>query len=155
MGKELLVKLKWRRRVYRMWQEGQTTWEEYGNVVRTYMEATRKAESHPELYLARNVKDNKKGCFRYISSRWKTGENVGPLLNEVGVLVMEDKEKAELLNAAFASVFTAKVGPQASQSLDVREKAWRKEDLPSAGEDQASNHLSKLDSEGCHQWHWV
>jgi len=113
----------------------------------------RKAKAHLELNLVKDVKDNKQGFSKYISSKQKTRESAGPLLNEVGVLVMEDKEKAELLNAAFASVFTAKVGPQASQSLDVREKAWRKEDLPSAGEDQASNHLSKLDSEGCHQWH--
>ena len=48
---------------------------------------------------------------------------MGPLLNEVGAVVMEDAEKAELLNVFFASVFTAKVGPQASQSLGIREKA--------------------------------
>jgi len=34
--------------------------------------------------------------------------NVGPLLNEVGVLVTEDAEKAELLNVFFASVFSAR-----------------------------------------------
>jgi len=48
---------------------------------------------------------------------------VRPLLNEVGVLVTEDAEKAELLNACFASVFTAKVSPQESQSLGAREEA--------------------------------
>jgi len=40
---------------------------------------------------------------------------VGPLLNEVGALAMEDTEKAELLNALSVSVFTAKAGPQESQ----------------------------------------
>jgi len=28
MSKELLVKLKWKRKVYGMWKEGQATWEE-------------------------------------------------------------------------------------------------------------------------------
>jgi len=55
---------------------------------------------------------------------------VGPLLNKVGALVKEDTEKAELLNAAFASVFRAKAGPQASKSMEVREKAWRKKTFP-------------------------
>ena len=64
------------------------------------------------------------------------------LLNEVGTLVMEDTEAAELLNGCFASVSTAKAGPWESQSLDVREKAWRKEDLLLVEED----HLSKLDT---------
>jgi len=67
--------------------------------------------------LARDVKNNKKGFFSYISSKRKTREYVGPLLNEVGVLVTEDTDKAELLNAFFASVFSAKSGPQESQSL--------------------------------------
>ena len=68
---------------------------------------------------------------------------MGPLLKGVGALVTEDTEKAELSNAFFASVFTAKAGPQASQPLEVREKAWRKEDLLLV-EDLMRDHLSKL-----------
>jgi len=55
---------------------------------------------------------------------------VGPLLNEVDILVMEDAEKAELLNAFFASVFSAKAGPQESQALEARDEAYREDDLP-------------------------
>jgi len=96
--------------------------------------------------MSRNVKDNKKGFFNYISSKRMTRENVCLLLNEVGALVVEDTEKVELLNVFFASVFTAKAGPQASQSLEVREEAWKKEDFPLVEEDQVRDHLSKLDT---------
>jgi len=81
-----------------------------------------------------------------ISSIWKTRDNVGPLLNEVGVLVMEDAEKAELLNAFFASVFSAKAGPQESQVPEVREEACRKDDFPLVEEGCVRDHLSNLDA---------
>ena len=73
-----------------MWKEGQATGEEYRNVVRECRDAMRKAKAHLELKLARDVKNNKKGFFNYISSKRKTRDNVGPLLHEAGVLVTED-----------------------------------------------------------------
>jgi len=71
---------------------------------------------------------------------------VEPLLNKVGALVTEDTEKAELLNASFASVFTAKASPQESQDLGLREEACKKDDLPLAEEDQVRDHFSNLDT---------
>jgi len=131
--------------VYGMWKEGQDTREESWNIVRACREPTRKAKAHLELNLARDVKGKKKGFF--ISSKWKTRDNVGLLLNEAGVVVVEDTEKAELLNAFFASVFTTKAGPQASHSLEEREEAWRKEDLLLVERDWVREHLSKLDTQ--------
>ncbi|GAB0206434.1 mitochondrial enolase superfamily member 1 [Grus japonensis] len=128
-----------------MWKKGLATWEEYRNVVRVCRDTTRKAKAQLELNLAKDVKDNKKGFFKYISSKRKTRENVGPLLNEMGALVMEDTEKAELPNAAFASVFTAKVAPEETQTLEVGEKVLQKEDLPLVEEDWVREHLGKVD----------
>jgi len=61
-----------------MWKEGQATWEKYRNVVRACKDATRKAKAHLELKLARALKGNKKSFFKYISSKWKARDNVGP-----------------------------------------------------------------------------
>jgi len=98
------------------------------------------------LKLARDVKDNKKGFFKCISSKRKTRDNVGLLLNKVGILVTEDAEKAELLNAFFASVSSAKASPQESQVLEVREEACRKDDPPFIEEDCVRDRLSNLNT---------
>ena len=95
MSKELLVKFKWKEKVYRMWKEEQVTWEEYENVVRECRDAMRKAKVHLKLNLARDVKDNKKGFFKYIDSKRITSENVRPLLIKVCALVTEDTNKVE------------------------------------------------------------
>jgi len=146
LNKELVAKLRWKRKVHGMWKEGQATWEEYRNVVRECRDATRKAKAHLELNLARDVKNNKKGFFNYISSKRTTRDNVGPLLNEAGVMVMEDVEKAELLNAFFASVFSAVTCPQESQAPEVREEAHREDDFPLVEEDCVRDCLSNMDA---------
>ncbi|PKU42717.1 rna-directed dna polymerase from mobile element jockey-like [Limosa lapponica baueri] len=130
-------KLKWKKEVYSAWKKGLTTWEDYKNAVRVCRGEMRKAKASLELNLTRDVKANKKGFFKYIGGKRKTGENVGPLLNEMGAMVTEDTEKAELLNAFFASVFTAQASPQESQTLQVIEKVWMKEDFSLVEEDQA------------------
>jgi len=146
VNKELLAELRWKRKVHGMWKEGQATWEEYRNVVRACRDATRKAKAHLELKLARDVRNNKKGFFKYINSKRKARDNVGPLPNEAGVLVKEDAEKAELLNAFFASVFSAKAGHQESQALEAREEAYREDDFPLVEEDCVRDRLSNLDA---------
>lgn len=50
----------------------------------------------------------------------QTRENVGPLMSKKTDLVMQTTGKAEVLNAAFTSVFTSKTGFQASQVLETR-----------------------------------
>lgn len=50
------------------------------------------------LSVTRNVKD-KKRFYKYINSKRKTKENMGPLLNGAGALVTKDTEEPEVLNA--------------------------------------------------------
>jgi len=54
--------------------------------------------------VASDVKDNKKGFFKYISSKWKTRDNMGPLLNEVAALVIEDTESYRMPSFLRSSV---------------------------------------------------
>ena len=52
---------------------------------------------------------------------------MGPLLNEVGALVMEDTEKVKLLNTFFVLVFISNTALSESQTLKVREENLKKE----------------------------
>lgn len=88
-------------------KKGLITWEEYRKTVRACRDATKKFKSHLELYLAKEVEDNRKGFFKYTNNKRKTRENMNLLLNEVGTLVTEDTEKVDLLNTLFSSVFIA------------------------------------------------
>ncbi|CAM5155924.1 unnamed protein product [Natator depressus] len=117
------------------------TREEYKNIAACRSEI-RKAKSHLVLQLARDIKSNKKGFFRYVSNKKKVKESVGPLLNEGGNLVTEDVEKANVLNAFFASVFTNKVS---SQTTALGNTAWGGGDQPSVEKEVVRNYLEKLD----------
>ncbi|KAK4832396.1 LOW QUALITY PROTEIN: hypothetical protein QYF61_022251 [Mycteria americana] len=72
-------------------------------------------EAYLELNLPRDSTGNRKGFSKYTSGKEKTRENVGPLLNEAGDLVTLSVEKAGVLNAFFASVFTSKTSLEKSQ----------------------------------------
>lgn len=45
-------------------------------------------------------------------------------------MVKENMERAEVLNAFFASSFTGKTSLQEPQALETRGKVWSKGDLP-------------------------
>ncbi|KAJ7410616.1 hypothetical protein BTVI_53109 [Pitangus sulphuratus] len=117
---------------------------EYREVVRVSKNEMRKAKAHLDLNLAKDVKDNKKGFFKYISNKRKSKDNVSPLLNGGETPVTEDAEKSELLNTTFALVCTDKTSPQESLTQDTRVKECWKEDFPLVKEDWV-RELGKLD----------
>jgi len=73
-------------------------------------------------------------------------KNVGPLPNEVGAVLTEDAKKAEILNAFFALIFNAKTSSLESQTLDVTERVWVKEDFPLVEVDLVREHVAKINA---------
>ncbi|CAM4559525.1 unnamed protein product [Lepidochelys olivacea] len=142
LNNEILADLKHKKEAYKKWKIGQMTRDEYINIARAYRNEIRKAKSHLELQLVRDVKSNKKSFFRYVGNKKKAKESVGPLLNEGGNLVTEDVEKANVLNAFFASVFTNKVS---SQTTALGSTAWGGGGQPSVKEEVVRDYLEKLD----------
>ena len=86
----------------------QATKEEYRQVAQKCQNGVRDAKAENELRLARDAKSKKKAFFRYVYSKRQQKEMVVQLLNEDGTLITDDKEKAEVLNSYFGSVFSKK-----------------------------------------------
>ncbi|GAB0209554.1 mitochondrial enolase superfamily member 1 [Grus japonensis] len=144
MNKELLGKVKQKQEAYRGWKQGQVAWEKYRETVRAARDQVRKAKALIELNLARDVKDYKKSFYRYVSEKRRMRENVGPLWKEMGDLVTQDMEKAEVLNDFFASVFTDKCSSHTAQVAEGKGRDWENEELLTVGEDQVQDHLRNL-----------
>ncbi|GAB0204449.1 hypothetical protein GRJ2_002910500 [Grus japonensis] len=105
-------------------------------------DAVRKAKVQLELKLARDVKNYKKGFFRYVNNKQKEKENVGLLLNRRGEIVSKNAEKAEVLNISFTCVSTSPVGPLA---LGPKVQVDANTDPPSVKEELVCELLQELD----------
>ena len=59
-----------------------------------------------EKNVAKNSKENPKLFWKYVKDRLKITNNIGALKKSDGTLAVSNQEKADILNAFFASVFT-------------------------------------------------
>jgi len=69
------------------------------------------------LTLAKDLKGNKKGSYRHVSSKRKSRKNEGVLLKGAG--------EAEVLNAIFTSAFTGEFCLQESQARKTCPWMWK------------------------------
>ncbi|KAJ7396949.1 rna-directed dna polymerase from mobile element jockey-like [Pitangus sulphuratus] len=95
------------------WKQGQMTWEEYRGSACNFGEKICAAKAQLELKLGGNMGDHKKSFFKYINGNRQYRNIIGPLQGEDGHLT--NRQKAEMFDTFFASVFNMNDGPRGSQ----------------------------------------
>uniref|UniRef100_A0A670HWE4 Reverse transcriptase domain-containing protein n=1 Tax=Podarcis muralis TaxID=64176 RepID=A0A670HWE4_PODMU len=143
LSKELLTELRLKKDVYKKWKRGETTKEEFKQIASTCRHKVRKAKAQNELRLAREVKSNKKGFYGYVRSKRKNKETVGSLRGEDGEMQTGDTERAELLNAFFASVFSDKENNAQPEEFGANDLA--EETQPRITKEIVQEYLASLD----------
>lgn len=100
-----------RRRKYQAWK----VWDEshvsddhkrYRKKCNDLRNFTRNKDRRKEKLIAQNAKNSLKAFWRYVNSKRCTPESIGVLERSDGSLATSNKEKAEILNNFFGSVFT-------------------------------------------------
>ncbi|PKU41605.1 glycerol kinase [Limosa lapponica baueri] len=104
-----------------------------GNTGAVARNQIRQAKAQIELNLARDIKNKKKNFCKSVRDNGKTREDVGPLQKEIGDLVNQDMEKAEVLKDFFILVFNAQV-------VEGKNRGYEKEEL-STIEDQIMEQI--------------
>ena len=108
MDDSLHFLLKQKRLFFKLYKKYKTKTSLYNyNLARNRVSSKIKLNNKlKENKIAKNIKHNPKAFYQYIASKTLKKEGVSDLINNNGKLITDDKEKCNILNNFFSSVFT-------------------------------------------------
>ena len=116
----LLDDIRQKRQAFKYYKKYPTSenYDDYKRLRNLVKKQAKKTKQGIEKRVAAEAKTNPKAFFQYVTAKIKPPINIGNLEKEDGSLTENDKEKSEVLNKFFASVFT-KEDPQNIPDFDM------------------------------------
>ena len=108
LSKEAIRKIVFKQTIWRFYRRTRKD-EDYANYKEALKLATteiRKSKRTFEKKLAGNIKNDSKSFYAYVRSKQKVRDKVGPLENNMGNIISDGFQMAEVLNEYFSSLFT-------------------------------------------------
>ena len=108
MNKEIAKGIKSRNKKWKKFNERPTNdaRKKYKSTRNKVISDIRKAKRGYEEKLAKQINENPKFFYSYVRSKSKTKVKVGPLIDDAGSIVGDNKGMSRILNEYFSSVFT-------------------------------------------------
>ena len=108
MGRDLDKKIKKKHQAWDKYKRNKSkeNWENYTHFRNIATNSVNDAKKKFEHKIIHEVKTNPKNFWNYVKYKTKTKSNIAGLENNQGDIVNEDKQKAEIFNQYFSSVFT-------------------------------------------------
>ena len=108
MTGKVLRNVKKKHKLWKKWKESSddNVKIKYKKQVNKASKVVRLAKRDFERKIAKNIKKDSKTFFKYARSKTRVKSTIGPLIDDNDVLICDDQEMGQMLNAFFASVFT-------------------------------------------------
>ena len=109
MNKSLLRQWKKKYHAWKRYTEGKNyhKYEEYKREANVLKKKIRQTKRAYERKLAKGIRHNRRGFFKYVNSRLTVRPEITEMKNENGILVDADKEITDIMGRYFNSVYTA------------------------------------------------